>query len=92
MRSSYTGEFDFNKYLEKVVDAEVAGVVRHVVHAGVGEVGQHVRPVEAGHGDFGNQHLLEGGEGGEDALAARLAAESGGHRKVVALHAGTFGR
>ena len=22
MRSSYTGEFDFNKYLEKVVDAE----------------------------------------------------------------------
>ena len=71
---------------EEVVDAEMAGVVGHVVDPGVGEVGEDIGLVEAGHGDFGDHHLEKGGEGAEDPLPARLGAETGGHREVVALH------
>jgi len=39
---------------EHVVQAEVAGVVRHVVHAGVAEVRQARSRSSAGHGDLGD--------------------------------------
>ena len=52
----------------------------------MGEVGEHVGLVEPGHGDLGDDHLLEGGEGAEDALPAGLGAEARGHGEVVALH------
>jgi hypothetical protein len=59
---------------EHVVDAEVAGVVRHVVHAGVAEVSEDVALVEAGHGDLGDDHLEERGERGVDTLPVAFAA------------------
>jgi len=63
---------------EEVVEPEVAGVVGHVVDAGVGEVAEQVAPVEAGHGDLGHAHLEEGAEGAEDALPPGPHAEAGG--------------
>jgi hypothetical protein len=66
---------------KKLFVPEVAGVVRHVVHPGVGEVGEYVAAVEAGHGELGEQHLLEGGEGPEDALRSGAGAEAGGNGK-----------
>ncbi len=71
---------------EEVVDAEVAGVVGHVVDPRVGEVGEDVGVVEPGHGDLRDHHLEEGREGAEDSLSPRFRAESGGHGEVVALH------
>ena len=47
---------------EHVVDAEVAGVVGHVVDAGVAEMGQHVGVVQARHRDFADAHLQERAE------------------------------
>jgi hypothetical protein len=59
-----------------IVDAEVAGVIGHVVNARVGEVAQQVGVVQPGHGDFRNTHFQKGGEGGKNALLAFLHAKT----------------
>ena len=63
---------------EHAVDAEMAGVVGHVVDAAVAEVGQDVREVQARHGDLADAHLEEGAERRVDALFALGVAEAGG--------------
>ena len=68
------------------VDAEVTGVVGHVIDAAVAEVRQHVREVQPRHGDLADAHLEKGAERRVDALLARDRAEAGGRRVVAALH------
>ncbi len=38
------------------------GVVGHLVHTGMREVGENIGEIETGHGEFGDDHLGEGGE------------------------------
>lgn len=49
-------------------------------------MGEDVGFVETGHGDFGDDHFEEGGEGGEDALLSLVVAEAGGSGEVAAFH------
>src|SRR5262249_16741621 len=74
---------------EHRIDAEVAGVVGHVVDTAVTEVREDVGRVEARHGDLADTHLQERGEGREDALLPRGRAEARGGREVAALHDAT---
>mmetsp|Transcript_62590 Transcript_62590/g.186522 ORF Transcript_62590/g.186522 Transcript_62590/m.186522 type:complete len:269 (-) Transcript_62590:204-1010(-) len=72
---------------EKVVDAEVAHVVGHVVDTAVAEVAEHVAAVEARHRHLADDHLLEGRKGAEDALAAGVCKpEAGAGEEVATLH------
>lgn len=73
---------------EEVVQAEVAGVVGHLVDAAVREVRQHRAAVQTGHGDLRDAHLQERGEGGEHTLALAVAAkaEPGRGGEVASLH------
>ena len=54
--------------------------------ARVREVAENVAEVETSHGDFGNDHLQEGGEGGEDAELLLVETETGGGTEVTTLH------
>src|SRR5215831_17315273 len=65
---------------------KLAGVVGHVVDAAVAVVREDVREVQARHRDLADGHLQEGAESGIDALLAFGGAETGGRRKVAALH------
>ena len=53
---------------------------------GVREVTKNIAVVQASHGDFGNDHLQEGREGGEDAELVRVEPETGCGREVATLH------
>mmetsp|Transcript_18498 Transcript_18498/g.60713 ORF Transcript_18498/g.60713 Transcript_18498/m.60713 type:complete len:518 (+) Transcript_18498:204-1757(+) len=71
---------------KEVVEAVVAGVVRHVVDAAVREVAEDVGVVEPRHGHLRHAHLEEGSERREDRLLALVHAEPGGGLEVSALH------
>ena len=47
---------------------------------------QDVAEVETSHGDFGNDHLQEGGECGEDAELLLVETDTGGGTEVTTLH------
>src|ERR1700676_4756568 len=53
------------------VDAEMKGIVGHVIDAAVAEVRQHVREIETRHRDLADAHFEERAEGGVDTLPAR---------------------
>lgn len=75
---------------KQVVLPEVAHVVAHVIDARVREVAKDVAVVEPRHGHFRQDHLLEGGVGGEDTLTISAAdpseAKARASGEVAALH------
>lgn len=52
----------------------------------MGEVRQDIAIVQARHGDFGDDHLKERREGGEDTKLPLLETETGGSTEVSTLH------
>ena len=50
------------------------------------EVAQDVAEVETSHGDFGNDHLQEGGESGEDTELLLVETKTGCGTEVTTLH------
>src|SRR5262249_52281087 len=70
---------------EHAVDPEVAGVVRHVVHAAVAEMRQHVREIQARHGDFADAHLKKSAERRVNALLALGVSESSSGGEISAF-------
>src|ERR1700721_3839106 len=71
---------------EHAVDAEVAGVVRHVVDAAVAEMREDVGEVQPRHRDFADAHLKEGAERCENSLPSLGCAKAGGRGKIASLH------
>ena len=50
------------------------------------EVAENVAEVEAGHGDFGDDHLEESTEGREDTELVLVETETSGCAEVTTLH------
>src|ERR1700679_658712 len=71
---------------EHAVDAEVAGVVRHVVDAAVAEMREDVGEVQPRHRDFADAHLEEGAERGEYSLPSLRRSKAGGRGKIATFH------
>lgn len=67
----------------------MAGIVGHVITAGMAEMCQNVAAVQPSHRDFRNHHFKERRERPEDALLSFFVTESCGRRKVAAFHDST---
>ena len=69
------------------VDAEVAGVVSHVIHPAVTEVGHHIGKVQARHGDLADAHFQKRAEGARKCpVCPASRSEAGRGREVAAFH------
>ena len=64
----------------------MASVICHLINTRVREMREDIAVVETGHGDLGDNHLQEGGKGGEDARLSLLETKSSSGREITTFH------